>query len=172
MFIVEDGSIVDGATAYISVAELDTYWGDRNVSLTQTNAQKEAAIVIATQYVDQVNRWKGAIVIDDQPLDWPRVAVRDDEGRTVPSLTIPSQLKSAIAEYSQRQMLGSIQPDVPDTGTIKKTKSKVDVLEKEVEYMDNTGGYFGLKSYPLADNYLTGLTHGGTSGNFGRIGTC
>lgn len=170
--IVEDGTIVAGANGYISVAELDQYWLDRNVSLSETTEQKEAAIIIATQYVDLNNSWKGAIVTSDQALDWPRVGVRDDEGRTIESMTIPTQLKNAVAEYAKRQLSTSLQPDVPDTGTIKKVKKKVDVIETETEYQDGTGGYFGLKSYPLADNYLIGITRGGVGGNFGQIGNC
>lgn len=171
-FIVEDGSVVPGANAYITVAELDAYWASRNVTLSQTDPEKEAAIVIATQYVDLNNTWKGSITMSDQSLDWPRTGVMDDEGRTVPSFTIPDQLKNAVAEYSKRQLSADIQPDVTDEGALKKVKKKVDVIETEKEYQDNTGGYFGLRSYPLADKYLIGLTRGGTGGNFGRIGTC
>lgn len=170
--IVENGTVVAGANGYITVAELDAYWSDRNVTLSQTDPEKEAAIVIATQYVDLNNSWKGAIVIDDQPLDWPRIGVTDDEGRPIPSMTIPNQLKSAVAEYAKRQLSADLQPDVTDDGTLKRVKKKVDVIEVETEYQDSTGGYFGLKSYPLADKYLIGLTRGGTGGNFGRIGTC
>ena len=170
--IVEDGTVVPGANGYISVAELDDYWSCRNVTLSETTPEKEAAIIIATQYVDLNNKWRGAIVIGDQPIDWPRVGVMDDEGRIIPSMTIPDQLKNAVAEYAKRQLSAPIQPDVTDEGALKKVKKKVDVIETEKEYQDNTGGYFGLRSYPLADNYLIGLTRGGIGGNFGRVGTC
>lgn len=170
--IVEDGTGVAGANGYISVAELDGYWDDRNVTLSQTTAEKDAAIIIATQYVDLNNKWKGAIAMSDQALDWPRFGVRDDEGRVIASMTIPTQLKNAVAEYAKRQLTAPIQPDVTDEGALKKVKEKVDVIEVETEYQDNTGGYFGLRSYPLADNYLIGLIRGGVGGNFGRIGNC
>jgi hypothetical protein len=171
--IVEDGTGLNPlANGYISVVELDAYWSCRNVTLSQTDPEKEAAIIIATQYVDLNNKWKGTIAMSDQPLDWPRVAVVDDEGRVIPSFTIPNQLKNAVAEYAKRQLSAPIQPDVTDEGALKKTKKKVDVIEVETEYQDNTGGYFGIRSYPLADNYLIGLIRGGVGGNFGRIGVC
>tara|TARA_R110002096_G_scaffold104099_1_gene229112 strand:- start:1546 stop:2067 length:522 start_codon:yes stop_codon:yes gene_type:complete len=170
--IVEDGSVVPNANGYISVAELDAYWLCRNVTLTQTDPEKEAAIIIATQYVDLNNKWKGSICMSDQSLDWPRTGVMDDEGRIIPSFTIPDQLKNAVAEYTQRQLSADLQPDVTDAGTLKKVKKKVDVIETETEYQEGTGGYFGLRSYPLADKYLIGLTRGGTGGNFGRVGNC
>ena len=171
-FIVEDGSVVPGANAYMTVAELDAYWAGRNVTLSQTDPEKEAAIVIATQYVDLNKSWKGSICVSDQSLDWPRTGVMDDEGRVIPSFTIPDQLKNAVAEYAKRQLSADLQPDVTDEGALKKVKKKVDVIETETEYQDGTGGYYGLRSYPLADKYLIGLTRGGTGGNFGRIGNC
>lgn len=169
--ITEDGSIVAGANGYISVAELDAYWLDRNVNLKQTSAQKESAIIIATQYVNLNNNWKGSITVELQPLDWPRYGVVDDERRTIPSDTIPEQLKAAIAEYARREMdnTGGLQPDVSDTGAVKKVRKKVDVIETETEYQDGTGGYFGTRRYPLADNYLKGLVR---AGGLGRIGGC
>jgi hypothetical protein len=170
--IVEDGSIVADANGYITVLFLDTYWADRDDKLQQTKEAKEAAVIVATQYVDLNNSWNGAIVDSTQALDWPRSGVQDDEGRTVLSTVIPEQLKSAVAEYAKRQLTAPLQPDVSELGTVKRVKKKVDVIETETEYSDNTGGYFGLKSYPLADKYLIGLRRGGTGGNFGRVGSC
>jgi hypothetical protein len=170
--IVEDGSIVAGANGYISVAALDAYWACRNVTLTQSAADKEAAIIVATQYVDLNNKWKGGLVDGDQPLDWPRFGVVDDEGRVVDAASIPAPLQNAVAEYAQRELSAPLQPDVGTTGTLKKVKKKADVIETETEYQEGTGGYFGTMRYPLADNYLVGLTRGAIGGNFGRIGGC
>lgn len=168
--IVETGAIVAGANGYITVAYLDDYWLNRNVVLSQTTEEKEAAIIISTQYVDLNNSWKGHIVSDAQSLDFPRYGIIDKEGRLLPSDEIPLQLQSAVAEYASRQMDSAIQPDVEDTGAIKSLMTKLDVLEKKTEYQDGTGGYFGIKKYPLADNYLVGLTSGGIGGNFGKVG--
>lgn len=170
--IVEDGTIVANANGYLTEAELDAYWLDRNVTFTETSVQKEAAIVIATQYVDLNNRWKGNIVSTAQSLDWPRANVRDNEGRLISNDVIPDQLKNAVAEYTKRQLAADLQPDVTDDGATKRVKKKVDVIETETEFQDNTGGYFGLRSYPLADNYLIGITLGGIAGSFGRVGPC
>lgn len=165
-FIVETGSIVAGATSYLSVADLDSYWSDRGVTLSETDAQKEAALIIATQYVDLNNNWKGSIVSETQPRDWPRVDVYDDEGRGIRSDEIPFQLKNAVAEYAKRQLSADIQPDVnPDVGGV--IREKVDVIERE--FAEGTTGYFGLKKYPLADNWLRGLTSGGVYGDFSRV---
>lgn len=159
--VVETGAGVPGANAYISVTELDAYWSARNVSLHQTGAQKEAAIIIATQYVDLNNDWKGSAVDVSQSLGWPRTGAVTRNGAVLSSTSIPAALKNAVAEYAKRQLYSELQPDVGDTGAVKRTRSKVDVLETETEYQDATGGYFGLRRYPLADGYLKNLTRGG-----------
>jgi hypothetical protein len=168
--IVEDGSVVTGANGYITQAFLDAYWLNRNVTLSQTSDEKDAAIIISTQYVDLNNTWKGFIVDVDQSLDFPRQCIIDKEGRLLAEDAIPLQLQSAVAEYAKRQLDSAIQPDVEDTGAIKSLMTKLDVLEKKTEYQDGTGGYYGIKQYPLADNYLIGLTTGGIFGNFGKVG--
>lgn len=171
-FTVEDGTIVTGANAYIDVAFLDAYFADRNVTLTETEAQKQAAIVISTQYVDLNNRWKGEIVSDAQALDFPRKNVYDDEGRKLDETTIPAQLKNAVAEYAKRQLVSDIQPDVQtdDLGNITSISQTVfGAVQESKTFEAGTGGYYGLKRYPLADKYLVGLRVGGVSGNMGRL---
>ena len=168
--IVEDGSIVPNANSMISAAFLLSYWLDRNVTISNTSDEIDAACIIATQYTGFNNTWKGYIVDDAQSLFYPRSDVIDNEGREIASDSIPLQLQNAIAEYAKRQLDSSIQPDVEDTGAIKSLMTKLDVLEKKTEYQDGTGGYFGIKQYPLADNYLIGLTTGGVFGNFGKVG--
>ena len=163
-FIVENGSIVANANAYITVSEFDSYWLDRGETFEALPA-KQAAIIISTQYVDLNFIWKGSIVSDSQTLAWPRSGVYDDQGRAIANDTIPVKLKNAICEYAKRQLSSSIQPDVsPDgRGNVAKVKEKVDTIEREIEYEEGTGGYYGLKRYPLADNYLKGLSISGLS---------
>lgn len=172
--IVEDGSIVNGANAYITAQELNDYWQARNVVISNTQAEQDAAIIIATQYVDLNFDWRGDIISEDQPLDFPRSGVYDDENRSIDNKSIPQKLKYAVCEYAYRQLSADIQPDVyPDNlGTIKRKREKVDVVEQEIEYAENTGGYYGIKRYPLADNYLKGLTVGGVGGSFGVMRRC
>ncbi len=169
--IVEDGTIVADANGYITRDELVAYWTDRGVSLAATGGtQKEEAIIIATEYVDNNNRFKGAIVSSAQELAWPRFGVVDDRDRSIASTVIPKALKSAVCEYAKRQIEAPLQPDVGVLGTIKKNVDKTGPIEDSVEYQDGTGGYFGVKAYPTADNYLTGLLD--ASGGMGSAGVC
>lgn len=172
--IVENGSIVAGANGYASVQTVRDYWADRNVTLSQPDAEVAAAIILATQYIDSNFKFKGVVVDLGQPLEWPREGAYNARGAAVPSDEVPEQVVYATAEYAKRQLelADGLQPDVSDTGVLSSKRSKVDVIETEVEYQEGTGGYFGIRSYPAADKYLDGLTSGMTGGGFGRIGCC
>ena len=170
MLIVEDGTIVAGANAYIDTAYLDSYWADRNVTLSQTTAEKEAAIILATQYVDGNNTFKGEVVDKTQPLEFPRKELYNARDYLIPSDEIPAELKMAVAEYAKRQLDSDIQPDVSEKGAISSERKKLASLETETTYQEGTGGYYGIKRYPMADNYLKGLIKSGAgSYDFGMV---
>lgn len=159
-FTLEDGTGVEGANAYTTAAEVRAYWLDRGVAVAQTDAQVEAAIIVSSQYVDFNNAFKGVRVNFNQGLSWPRRGV---EG--ISPGVVPVQVRNAVAEYATRQLAAPLQPDV-DPLAVKRKRVKADIVESEIEYQDGAG-YFGVKSYPLADGYLRGLT---TSQGLGKIG--
>ena len=78
--IVEDGSVVAGAQSYVTLAEANAYFkpfGDAENWSQADNANKEAALILAAQYMQQKLRllWKGSRVDAFQSLDWPRRGV-------------------------------------------------------------------------------------------------
>ena len=170
IFIVEDGTVVAGANAYCTVQFYKDYWDNKGVTVGETDEQIQAAIVTVTQYIDGNNKWKGCIVDSDQTLAWPRYGVVDNEGRNIASDIVPLDVQYATSEYASRELITDIQPDVDELGTIKSEMSKLDVMEEKTEYQDGTGGYFGIKQYPMADNYLVPYITGGSRGNFGKVG--
>lgn len=171
-FIVEDGSIVPNANAYITVQFYRDYWTERGTDVTaQTDDDIQSAIILATQYIDNNNSWKGFIVTNDQSLDWPRSSVYDKDGRDIDYQSIPLDVKRATAEYAYRSITNAdgLLPDPTDTGAVKRQRDKVGSLETETEYQDGTGGYFGIKNYPTADRYLAFYRKGGIGGNFSKL---
>lgn len=73
-FLVEDGTGLTDATAYISVADADAYFSDvtnSNWSAASTS-EKENAIIKATRYMEKRfgARWKGIIASSTQGLSW------------------------------------------------------------------------------------------------------
>lgn len=144
-FTVEDGTIVSGANSYASVSYADDYHTDRgNSGWTGADAVKEAALIKATDYIEQTysRRFTGLRYDEDQDLSWPR------ENDYVDSNVIPSELKQATALLALEALSNDLNPALARGGAVK--REKVDVLE--VEYMDSARG--GTKR-PAVDGLLS-----------------
>jgi len=161
MFLVQtDGSVVDGANSYVSVAYADTYHDDRgNTTWTGTDAVKQAALIKATDYVEQVyyGRWIGYPTQANQPLAWPR-SYHDPELYYTDfdiAGTIPEKLKQAVCILAL-ESIGGDELNPVQTQTVK--REKVDIIE--VEYMaGNEGGRTG-STRPAIDGLLRKLLSG------------
>jgi hypothetical protein len=135
MFLVEDGTVVEGANSYVAVAFADAYHTDRgNTAWTGTDAVKQAALIKATDYLQQLynGRWVGWLVDDDQPLDWPRTYNRPAYPWVDYDITgeIPDRLKQAVCILALESLSNDLNPALDRA--VK--REKVDVIE--VEYMD------------------------------------
>lgn len=112
-FTVEDGTGLTTATSYLSEADADAYHLDRgNEAWTDADSgDREAALVLATDYLDTEFRFLGLILTDDQALAWPRSGVADQEGRDVPDDAVPVQIERATAELALASLQTSLQPN-------------------------------------------------------------
>jgi len=123
---------------YLSVADADSYWADRNNSTwaNATNADKEKALREATQYLDGAFSFIGEVADFDQALAWPRVdaVVRQGnfKGKLYDSDELPQFLQDATAELALEALDERLRPSQDRGGAVK--REKVDVIE--VEYMD------------------------------------
>ena len=104
--IVEDGTGLATANAYISETFANTYHSERcNEGWAGATTQKEAAIRKATEYLDREFCFRGSLVkdhVDDPPqaLAWPRVGVDDNEGRVIDDESVPLAVERACAELA------------------------------------------------------------------------
>lgn len=165
--VVEDGTGLTTSNGFVSVAYVDSYLADRARSSEnswQSNATsaKEAAIIAATDYIEQRfrHRYKGTRANETQALGWPRSYVVDSDGYTLDDESLPSALEKATAEYAVRALAGSLQPDptVSDSGkAITRSREKVGPLETEFEYESGGGAAYITRPYPAADNLLRDL---------------
>lgn len=153
-FTVEDGTLVADANSYTTVDFADSYFTDRQVTgWTGADAVKEAALIRATDYVEQRfgQRFIGYQVDADQALSWPRYA--DDYEET----EIPVKLQRAVCEYALRALTATLAPDPTlstEGATVVTTSKKLGPLEKHFEVIH---GPQLLKSYPAADMLLQPL---------------
>lgn len=109
---VEDGTGLAAADAYISEAFADTYHGDRcNDGWKGTSSKKEAAIRVATEYLDSHYDWEGDPVLPDtQALDWPRSGVVTSDGVALSSTALPVLLQRATAEMAMVALQYDLDP--------------------------------------------------------------
>lgn len=117
--IVEDGSGRADANAYVSVAEADAYFALRNNAAwaAAAAADKEAAIVRATDYLDAGYAFRGVRASQTQALAWPRLAAEDDAGRAIAG--VPEAVRRACIELALRALDGELLPDAPRGGRVK-----------------------------------------------------
>jgi hypothetical protein len=179
--VVEDGTGLVTANAYIAQAFADTYHTDRLQTQWSdaTTPEKEAAIIRATDYIDKRfgRRFIGFRGKGTQALEWPRTGALDDDGYLVSGL--PTALEKACAEYALRAWIyKTLAPDplsvIPaqdlesgaaargtsaTAGEVLRTKEVVGPLEEEKWYESTTrnqmryasGGARGIQSGVLND---------------------
>ena len=98
--IVEDGTGLPTANSFISLVDANTYHSDRGNTAwaSASEANRNAAIYYATDYINSSFQWRGSIVEDDQALNLPTEGGYDDQGREIEGL--PAQVPKATAELA------------------------------------------------------------------------
>lgn len=139
--VVEDGTGLPDAEAYISVLDADAYHAARGNAAWAALAEpaKEAALRLGADYMGAVYglRWAGARLTDTQALDWPR----DADG-------VPAAVVRANAELALRASAGAL---LADQGPAVKQET---VGPLSVIYMD---GARQAVRYTLIDAMLAAL---------------
>ncbi len=128
--------------AYIDIVFADAYHAkytnDSSVWTSSSAGEKEAAIVQATQFIDlEYERlMKGKRSVAGQDLAYPRVGVRDLDGYSVDSTTVPLPAQQATAEVAIRVRIDPtlLMPDESSTGTVAKTSIKVGPISESITY--------------------------------------
>ena len=171
-FIVEDGTDVSGANAYVSVEYADAYFENKGISdwggLTLT--AKQSRIIVATQYIDA--RWFGQFKGDkfyaDQTLEfprdeWTRTETDPISGKKTTVPIMPAPLLMAACEYAiavdGETMSLAVNYETTETGDrIKRKKEQVGTLQTDTEYF-NPGSAEGSlwATYTLADSLIARL---------------
>lgn len=133
--IVEDGTGLANADAFISLADAESYYlSQYGVAWSGDNGAKEAAIRRATRYLDGL-MWIGSRLNGrDQSLSWPRTGVIDCDGDEVDSDSVPVEVvdSNALLAFFELTNPDGLSPAVTLSQIAK--REKVDVIE--VEYKD------------------------------------
>ena len=151
MLNVESGSGASDSDSYVTVAECDAYHLAHGGAAWALVADKEAALRMATIYLDTAYRWRGTQVVASQALRWPRSGVTVD-GFDVSWSAVPEAVKRACCELAAK---GALFADVSaqyvtdvQVGPIKRTMSGL--------------GNNGQVRYAVVDAMVRDLVSGGS----------
>lgn len=158
--VVEDGSGLSTADAYVSLADADTYFaahGSPSVWTAANDAQQESAIRYATLWIDARYQWPGNVRLTTQALSWPRSGVVDGEGRYVDGESLPARLVQATCEAALEHLstalneilargggiasetVGPISVEYFQSATADRTFPYIDALLKLIAYPRQSG---------------------------------
>ncbi len=171
--IVEDGTGLATANAYITEAFADGYHSERcNDGWAASQSQKEAAIIRATEYIDREFCFRGSLVKDNssdppQALAWPRVGVDDNDGRVVDDESVPVAVQRACAELALSAIvLGALDGSFV-TGRLLRSTERVGDVSNAATYDGgvsigdlNTDAQANPLSFPIAIAILRPLLSG------------
>lgn len=120
-----------GFNAYASVSEADAYFADQlNTSAwDEAGDNKAKALVTATRVLDASFTWKGIKTIHNQPLDFPRAQVYDEDGYLFGYNEIPGILKQATYELGRSLLATGQDPFGDTTASITKLRAGPIALE-------------------------------------------
>jgi hypothetical protein len=128
--IIEDGTGVENADSYATLAELATYATSRGVTLSGNDAAKEVLLRQAADYLETLeHKYKGSRVDTDQALAWPRSDVYLYGSSTeLPEDEIPALLIKAQCQLACDAQTLNLLPNGAGREVI---RQKVDVIETE-----------------------------------------
>jgi H2-forming N5,N10-methylenetetrahydromethanopterin dehydrogenase-like enzyme len=151
--IIEDGTGIPDADAYISIPYVSQYFRGERLEAweTLTVDKQEDAIISATRYVDTAYEWLGTQKTLEQGLQWPR------DGVTVGKFEIigvPKAVKQATAEC-----IAFVMDNVSfysEDASAKVTSEQVDTIK--ITYADpiEVGANVATK-FEVLNNILRGL---------------
>lgn len=163
MLVVEDGTGLSTANAYVSLDECIEYCALRGLTFgISPSGDSDAAIIRATEAIDAKyrGRFPGYRVNGrEQSLEWPRISAYDYEGNLIAADEVPQEIKDATCEAAVREFAtaGSMMPDLGRGGAIRRLKADT----VEIEYADNA---LVATTFTLIDGILAGILITGSGG--------
>lgn len=135
--IVEDGTGLSTAQAYVDAAYLQAYCLERGLSLDGFDQTKqEAALVVAAKdWIDGQHEFANEKLVSTQALEFPRTV-----------FGFPNDIKLANAKAAYLHLNGALLVDVTKistSGTIESESKQVGPLSKSVSYKSGTAQVYG-----------------------------
>lgn len=136
--VVETGAGLSSAQAYCDYAYFQAFMAERGLTFTQTQAQVEAALVIAAKdWIDGQHTFIGEKLVSTQALQFPRLF---SDTATYPD-AFPADIKLANAKAAWLQLQGLLlvdQSTLSLSGAVTSESKAVGPLSKSVTYESGT----------------------------------
>ena len=156
--IIEDGTGVDNANSYISVAEARSFAALRSLILPSGDSEVEVLIIKAFDYLESLD-YKGEHANPPQAAEFPRRSLYL-QGVLFSETEIPYKLKQAQCQLTFEAVATELQP----TGNGKEViKEKVDVVE--VQYSEK-GINVARPTFTSVNSFLKDLLKSGLSSGY------
>lgn len=129
--VIEDGSGVAGADAYVSISAVSTYVLDHYGAAAQATwdaqAEPDRLVRLGSKYVDQKYhpRWLGTRAHETQGMDHPRLDQVDTDGYVTASTVVHQAVQDAASEASYRAQTVTLFPDESTPGELEAEALKV-----------------------------------------------
>jgi len=136
---------VDYANNYFLMV-IESLWGALEID------EKEAALILASSYIDGHYQFIGKVKSAAQLLAWPRVGAVDSDGRLYDG--IPERLKHACCELALEAAINSIDNPLTNNDFIQSKSQRVAEIETKVQYVDHKPP---VQVYPKVDALLRPL---------------
>lgn len=109
-FTVETGAGASNSNSYVAVADAQTYYTDRGQTelAAKTTAEIQAALVLASEYLDSKYSFTGSRNSATQAMSWPRTGGSDsEEGISIDNNIIPAAVKRATIVLAGKYLEGT-----------------------------------------------------------------
>lgn len=139
--VVETGAGLAAANTYATRADATAHHAliGNAAWAALTDAQKDAALVRASRFLDASYRWAGKIATEAQALGWPRSGCEDRHGRDIAADALPRAVFEATCEaalvLARGEGIGATATGQEFGGPIIRTKAG----SVEVEFADRPG---------------------------------
>lgn len=134
--VVEDGTGLSNAQAYVDAVYLDAWMAERGYTTTATEPEKEAALVVsAKDWIDGEHDFANEKLIEDQALEFPRTV-----------FGFPEAIKQANAQAAYLQLNGALLVDtstISTSGVVESESKSVGSLSKSVTYKNGSAQIYG-----------------------------
>ena len=115
--VVEDGTGLANAEAYLSVAAFRTFCANVGYSLgAATDAELEVKLRLGAEFVDSEFRYKGVRLLPGQAREFPRDGLVDWSGHEVTG--VPQRVVKANAELAFKAISGPLYEDLDRGGQV------------------------------------------------------